>query len=58
MEKLKLPVFKNGLPPRRPLSMDDYLKFVIFNLKYVVKNKPNKKLRRSQLLNVPFVIQT
>ena len=30
MEKLKLPIIKDEMPPAPILSMDDYLKFVMF----------------------------
>jgi hypothetical protein len=57
MEDLKLPVFKRTLRARKPLSMDDYYKFVLFNLKCGLINKPNKKLRKAQMPNVPFMIK-
>ena len=57
MEKLNLPVFKGDFPARKPLSMDDYLKFVIFNLRHTFKNKLSKKKRKAHMANVPFAIR-
>ena len=53
MEKLILPIIKKKPPPAKKLSMDDYLKFVNFNLKFFPKNE-NK--RKSSYVNVPFVL--
>ena len=57
MEKLKLPVFKGRMPEKRILSMDDYLKFVIYNLRHTFKNKLSKKMRRASMVKVPFVLK-
>jgi len=34
--------------------MDEYLKFVEFNLKYVVDRKAYRKLKKKQAVNVRF----
>lgn len=57
MEKLKLPVFKGKMPEKRVLSMDDYLKFVIYNLRHTVKNRLKKKMRRESMVNVKFALE-
>ena len=57
MEKLKLPVFKGKLPEKRVLSMDDYLKFVIYNLRHTFKNRLNKKMRRVSMVRAPFALK-
>lgn len=57
MEKLRLPDFKGCLPAKKPLSMDEYLKFVIFNLRHTFKNKLSKKMRRAQIVRAPFAIK-
>lgn len=56
MEDLNLPFFKKSLSEPRPLSMDDYLKFVEFNLKYTVDIKAARKWRKGLAVNVPFVL--
>jgi len=35
-KELNLPDVEASMPPPRVLSMDDYLEFVMFNLKYTV----------------------
>lgn len=55
MQKLRFPIFKRNGPPERWLSMDDYLKFVVMNLKFTVKDKEaNKEWRELLAVNVPF----
>ncbi len=54
VEKLKLPIFTINIVPPRVLSMDDYLKFVQFNLKYVVDRKAYRALKKKQAVNVRF----
>jgi len=57
MEKIKLPVVRN-IPTRdKWLSMDDYLKFVIFNLRYTSDRKTGRKWKRLLGVNVPFVLK-
>lgn len=56
MEKLNLPVFKGSLPEGRSLSMDDYLKFTILNLRYIINTKEANKLKGKLNVSVPFKI--
>lgn len=57
MKKLKLPVIKHSLPPPPSLGMDDYLEFVMFNLKNFPRAKTNIRLLKSMVVNVPFKIK-
>ena len=54
MDKLNLPVIKNDIYLPRPLSMDDYLKFVIFNLKHTIDRKAVREQKKLAVVNVRF----
>lgn len=56
MEKLNLPIIKTLNRKKKFLSMDDYLKFVIFNLKYAFAKK-NKNFSKAQVTTVPFLLK-
>ncbi len=47
-DKLNLPVTKSEAFLPKPLSMDDYLKFVIFNLKYTIDRKAVREQKNWQ----------
>ena len=57
MEKMKLPVVRNIPIKDKWLSMDDYLKFVIFNLRYTSDGKTGRKWKRLLGINAPFVLK-
>ena len=57
MKKLKLPRIKEPLGEARILSMDEYLKFVQFNLKYAFDKKAYAKWKEMLIVNEPFVIK-
>jgi len=57
VKKLKLPVIRNAGYKTRILSMDEYLKFVQFNLEQVFDKKAYAKWKRMSVVNVPFVIK-
>lgn len=57
MEKLNFPVIRESLPDAKWLSMDDYLKFVNFNLKYAFDRKIYKKWKKMLAVTVPFVLK-
>lgn len=57
MERLKFPIIKGGLPEGKHLNMDDYLKFVSWNLKFTLKRKDNAGLRKLLPINVPFSLK-
>ncbi|MDP2911436.1 MAG: hypothetical protein Q8N76_03785 [Candidatus Omnitrophota bacterium] len=54
MDKLNLPVIKGDVPLPKSLSMDDYLKFVIFNLRYTVDRKAVREQKKLAMVNVRF----
>ena len=54
MKKLKFPIIKGPLPEPKRLSMDDYLKFVEFNLKHAFDKKAYTKWKKLLIVNVPF----
>lgn len=56
MEKLNLPVFKGSLPEGRSLSMDDYLKFTMLNLRYIIDIKEANKWKKKLTVSQPFRI--
>lgn len=53
-EKLNLPVIKGMLPAARCLSMDDYVKFVTLNLKYIVDKRTVRKQKKLAAVNTMF----
>ncbi len=57
MKDIKLPIFKSKDHKDRCLSMEDYLKFVLFNLKHTVDIVSARKLARKAAVNVPFVFK-
>ncbi len=56
MKKLNLPIIKTPLSQPKILSMDDYLKFVQFNLKYAFDKRAYAKWKKMLAVNVRFVI--
>ena len=57
MKKLKLPVIQGRLSKARTLSMDDYLKFVQFNLKHAFDKKAYAKWKKTLVIHTPFSIR-
>lgn len=57
MEKLELPIISGPLPDKKQLSMDDYLNFVQFNLKYTCDIEAVRKLKKMLAVTIPFYIQ-
>ena len=57
MNKLNLPIISQ-LPDFKPktLTMDEYLKFVNFNLKYTADMKASRRQKKMFFVNVPFKI--
>ena len=53
MKKLKLPIIKNAPNQKKSLSMDEYFKFVMFNLKHT--DKKAGKIEKPDF-TVPFKI--
>ena len=54
MEHLNLPRIREAGPPPKRLSMDDYLKFVQFNLKHTVDLKAARERKRRCAVNARF----
>ena len=57
MKKLNLPIIK--IPETKPkvLSMDDYLKFVQFNLKHAFNKKAYAKWKKMSAVDAPFSLK-
>lgn len=56
MNDFKLPIIKKPNTPKRILSMDEYLKFVQFNLRNTFDQKSYGKWKKMMIVNVPFSI--
>lgn len=57
MKKLKLPVIRGHLSEARTLSMDDYFKFVQFNLTHAFDKKAYAKWKKMLVVNTPFLMR-
>lgn len=57
MKCLNLPIVKVETHKAKYLSMNDYLKFVIENLKYTVDVKAGRALSKKMAVNIPFVLK-
>ena len=57
MKKLKLPVIKTPMAQPRILSMDDYLKFVQFNLKYTFDRKAYARWKKMLIVDELFSLK-
>ena len=56
MKKLKLPIIRKAANKAKVLSMDEYLKFVQFNLEHCFDKKAYAKWKKMASVNVPFII--
>ena len=57
MNDLKLPIIKKVISKSRILSMNDYFKFVQFNLKQAFDKKAYLKWKKMMVVNAPFFIK-
>jgi len=57
MKDLKLPIIKGQSLKSKVLSMDDYLKFVRFNLTQAFHKKAYMRQKKMLNVNVPFCIK-
>ena len=57
MRKLKLPAIKKIDSQQKILSMDEYLKFVQFNLKHAFDKKAYLKWKKMLVVDVPFCLR-
>ena len=56
-KKLKLPLIKGILPAAKCLSMDDYVKFIRLNLKYLIDKRAVRKQKKLGAVNVAFSLK-
>jgi hypothetical protein len=56
MKKLKLPVIRENGSKTKVLSMNEYLKFVQFNLEHVFDKEAYATWKKMSVVNAPFVI--
>ncbi len=54
MEDLKLPIIRIQTHKEKHVSMDDYLKFVVTNLKFNTDINIGRGLKKKMLVDVPF----
>jgi len=57
MKDLKLPIIKGIMSKAKVLSMDEYFKFVQFNLKHAFNKKAYTKWKKMSVVNVPFSLK-
>jgi hypothetical protein len=57
MDKLDLPIINEPIPEPKPLLMDEYLEFVIFNLKYTVDIDSSRNWKKMLFVNMPFSLK-
>lgn len=57
MIDLNLPEFKAPLPKKKVLSMDEYLEFVMFNLRNNFDREAYLRWKKMTAVNVPFVMK-
>ena len=56
MKKLKLPILSKATSQPKILSMDEYYKFLQFNLRHAFDRKAYLKQKKMLVVNVPFVL--
>jgi hypothetical protein len=57
MEDLNLPIIRGKLPAARTLSIEDYLRFVDWQLKYFIDKKAIRKQKKLAAVNVRFSLE-
>ena len=57
MERLNLPIFREKKDKERWLTMNEYLRFVIDNLKYTVNITAARKLKKHLFSGKQFVLK-
>jgi hypothetical protein len=57
MKILKLPVIRGNAPKARILSMNEYVKFIQFNLQQAFDKKAYAKWKKMSVVNVLFSIK-
>ncbi len=56
-KKLRFPIITGANPSKKILSMDEYLEFVLFHLKYTFNQKTYKKWKKISAVTAPFSIK-
>ena len=56
MERLNLPVFSKKADKKRRLTMDEYLRFVLDNLKYTKNAAVAKRLKKNTFIVKRFIV--
>ena len=56
MKELRLPVIKKAISKPKVLSMNEYFKFVQFNLEQAFDKKAYAKWKKMLVVNAPFSI--
>ena len=57
MKKLRLPIIRTALSKTKSLSMDEYLKFVKFNLRQAFDKRAYAKWKKMLIVDARFVIK-
>lgn len=57
MKELKLPIIKETMLKTKILSMNEYFKFVQFNLKQAFDKKAYARWKKTLIVNAPFFIK-
>ncbi len=57
MKELKLPIIEKTMSKTKILTMNEYLKFVQFNLKQAFDKKAYAKWKKILTVNSPFIIK-
>lgn len=57
MKKLNLPIIRTALSKTKILSMDEYLKFVKFNLRQTFDKKAYARWKKMLMVDTRFVLK-
>ncbi len=57
MENLKLPIIREKFHKGKWLSMDGYLKFIVYNLKYTVNMNSARESKKNLFVGMRFVLK-
>ena len=57
MEDLNLPIIDKPTPGPKTLSMDDYLEFVEFNIRYTLDMKACRRWKELNAVDKPFKLK-
>jgi len=57
MEHLNLPIFREKRHEEKRLAMDDYLRFVLDNLRYTVNLTIARKLKKNLCVGKKFILK-